>query len=85
MGILHCAALDSGEALAQGHGDLPRFVAIDLEIRRISHHVAHRRNNRGSATSKGLRHFAGFGIALPLFGSNAALGDLVAQILGYLQ
>ena len=54
MGILYCAALDSGEALAQGHGDLTRFIAIDLEIRRISHYVTHRRNNRGSATSKGL-------------------------------
>ena len=39
MGILHCAALDSGETLAQGHGDLTCFIAIDLEIRRISHYV----------------------------------------------
>ena len=54
VGILHCAALDSGEALTQGHGDLTRFIAIDLEIRRISHDVTYRRNNRGSATSKGL-------------------------------
>ena len=54
MGILHCAALDSGEALAQGHGDLTRFVAIDLEVGRVSHHVAHRSDNCGSATGKGL-------------------------------